>query len=68
MARRHFQQLDADDRRRFAELVRRGRSLSPAERDELRALTAKLEPKEFAVAALDKMSPVPLPRSITGRR
>ena len=68
MARRHLQYLDADDRRRLGELVRRGRSLSASERDELRALAAKLEPRAFAGAALDKLSPVPLPGSITGRR
>ena len=68
MARQHVQYLDPVERRRLADLVRRGRSLSPAERAELRALTAKLDPKAFAAAALDKLSPVPLPRGMTGRR
>jgi len=62
LARRHFQRLDGDDRRRLAELARRGRHLTPAERDELRALVAKFEPRAFAFAAADKFSPVRLPR------
>ena len=68
LARRHLGRLEPAERRRFASLVRRGRSLSPAERDELRALTARLEPKAFAGQALDKVSPVPLPRRFTGGR
>jgi hypothetical protein len=66
LARRHLQRLDADDRRRLGELVRRGRRTSPAERDELRALLAKLGPREFAFAAADRFSPLPL-RWLGGR-
>lgn len=68
MAREHLQRLDATERRRLAELVRRGRGMDPAERAELRALAGKLEPKVFALAALDKVSPVPLPGRFGGRR
>ena len=68
MARKHLQHLDPAERRRLGELVRRGRSLSPAERTELRALTSKLEPRVFAGAALDQLSSIPLPRSLSGRR
>jgi hypothetical protein len=68
MARRHLQYLEPAERRRLAELVRRGRGLTPSERDELRQIAGKLEPRLFAGAALDKLSPVPLPGSITGRR
>jgi hypothetical protein len=68
LARRHFQRLDSTDRRRMAELVRRGRNLTPAERTELRALAAKVEPGEFAGAALRKFSPIGLPGRFSGRR
>lgn len=61
MARKHFGQLTPADRSRLAHLVRHGRGLTPPERDELRTLTAKLDAKAFALAAADKLSPVPLP-------
>ena len=60
LARRHLQRFDGTDRRRLADLVRRGRRMSAAERDELRALLAKLGPREFAFAAADRFSPLPL--------
>jgi hypothetical protein len=62
LARRHFQRLDAGDRHRLVELVRKGRGMSRAERDELRAILAKLGPGEFAYAAANAFSPVKLPR------
>lgn len=68
MAREHLQRLDAVERRRLAELVRRGRSLDSTEKAELRALAGKLEPKVFALAALDKVSPFPIPGRFGGRR
>jgi len=68
LARRHLQRLDAADRRRLGELVRRGRSLDRAERDELRRLLAKVEPRAFAAATADAFSPLPLPRWLAGRR
>ena len=67
LARRHLLRLDSGDRRRLRELARRGRSLSAAERDELRRLLSKLEPAVFAMAAADAFSPVPLPRWLAGR-
>jgi hypothetical protein len=67
LARRHVLRLDAGDRRRLRELAKRGRSLSPAERDELRRLLSKMEPRAFAVGAADAFSPVPLPRRLAGR-
>lgn len=66
LARRHLQNLGPGEARRLAELVRRRRSLTPAEQDELRVLTAKLDPKAFAGAAADQLSPIPLPRRFTG--
>ncbi|HZH24781.1 MAG TPA: hypothetical protein VEY49_07755 [Solirubrobacteraceae bacterium] len=67
LARRQFQQLDDADRRRLGELVRRGPRMEHGERDELRALLAKLEPRTFAAAAANAFSPVRLPRRFTGR-
>jgi len=67
LARRHLLRLDGRDRRRLSELAKRGRSLTPAERDELRSLLSKMEPRAFAVAAADAFSPVPLPRRLAGR-
>ena len=42
--------------------------MTPEERSELRAIAGKLEPKTFALAAADKLSPVPLPERFTGSR
>ena len=67
LARRHLLRLDSGDRRRLRELARRGRTLSAAERDELRRLLSQLEPAVFAMAAADAFSPVPLPRRLAGR-
>jgi hypothetical protein len=69
LARRHLQALSPDERRRMAELARRGRGLTPAERTELRELAGKLEPRAFAGAVADAFSPIPLSgRVIRGRR
>ena len=62
LARRHLQKLEPVDRRRLGELVRRGRRMSAAEREELRRLLAKLEPRAFAFATADAFSPGPIPR------
>jgi hypothetical protein len=67
LARRHLGALTPSDRRRAAQLVRRARSLTPEERHELVDLAGKLEPRAFAGAAADRLSPVPLPRRLTGR-
>ena len=66
LAREHVGRLEPGEGRRLTELVRRRRSLDEPERDELRALTAKLAPRAFAGAAADRLSPVPLPRRLTG--
>ena len=68
LARRHLGVLTPDERRRAAQLVRNARKLTPAERHELIDIAAKLEPRAFAGAAADHLSPVPLPRRVTGRR
>ena len=66
LARKHVQNLTPAERRRLFELVREGRGLSDADRAELRALTAKLDPRAFAGAAADHLSPFPLPSRLTG--
>jgi hypothetical protein len=67
LARQHLRKLDPNDRRRLGELVRRGRGMTPAERDELRALLSKLEPRAFAVTTANRISPLPLPRRLANR-
>ena len=68
VARRHLQHLDKDERRRLATLLRRGPRLSPAERDELRGLLSELDMRAFAGSAVQRLSPVPLPKRLTGGR
>lgn len=68
VARRHLQHLDAPQRRRLAELVRRGRALSAPEREELRGLVALLDTRAFAGSAAQRLSPVPLPKRLTRAR
>ena len=62
LAHQHMRKLDADERRRLAQLVRRGHRLSASERDELRGLVGKLEPRALAWATADAFSPVRLRR------
>jgi hypothetical protein len=68
LARSHLARLTPEERRRFVQLLREGRgrasNLSPAERDELQGLIAKTEPRLFAGLAVDRLSPVPLPRRL----
>ncbi len=68
LARSHIAKLNPEERRRFIELLRKGRGrpsqLSAAEREELSALIAKAEPRLFAGMAADRFSPVPLPRRV----
>jgi hypothetical protein len=65
LARDHYERLTPRERRRLVLLLRRGRgrpsNLSRRDRDELAELIAKVEPRVFAGAAVDKLSPVPLP-------
>jgi hypothetical protein len=73
MAGRHVARLDATQRRRLVELLgksgARPSSLSAAERQELAALLASLEPRLFLGSALRRLSPMPLPkRLLYGRR
>jgi hypothetical protein len=73
LAGRHLAHLDATERRRLASLAARsapGRGgLDPAERRELDALIAKLEPRLLFGTAVRRLSPVPVPRRLLfGRR
>jgi hypothetical protein len=72
LARDHMSLLEPAERRRLLELVRKGRgrtrNLTAEERDELSRLVAKAEPRRFAGMAVDRLSPVPLPRRITHGR
>ena len=67
LARRHLRRLDPGDRHRLLELVRKGSGMRPRERDELRAILAKLGPREFAYTTANAFSPVRLPRRLAGR-
>lgn len=68
LAKDHLMRLDGPERRRLVELVRIGRgrrrNLSDAEREELTALVAKMEPRVLAGHAVDELSPLPLPRRL----
>jgi hypothetical protein len=73
IARDHLLRLTPQERRRLFVLIRaahgRRSNLSPAERDELAELVAKLEPRLLAGAAVERLSPVPVPRRLVeGRR
>jgi hypothetical protein len=69
LANAHLNRLNAEERRRLFLLVRtsRGRkgNLTQAERKELAGLLEKMEPRMFAGAAAQKLSPVPLPKRFT---
>lgn len=68
LARDQLGRLDPTERRRLVELVRQGRgrsrNLGPEERKELAVLVAKVEPRAFAGQAIDRLSPVPLPKRL----
>lgn len=68
LARRHVQQLEPAERKRLAQLVRRGKRMTPEERTEFRALAAKLDARAFVGGAADRISPVPLPRRFSKSR
>ena len=61
LALHHLKGLDRQERRRMADLVKRGHRLSKSERSELRSLAKKLEPGAFARGAASRLSPVGMP-------
>lgn len=68
LARDHMMRLTPPERRRLISLVRIGRGrtsrLTGAERDDLEQLLDKLEARMLMGHAVDRLSPVPLPRRI----
>jgi hypothetical protein len=68
LARDHIRRLNRQERRRLVELVRIGRgrpgNLSDAEREELSVLIARMEPRLLAGRAVERLSPLPLPRRL----
>ena len=66
-ARRHWRGLDTTDRRRLRELVMRGSKMTAAEREEMRQILARLEPRAFALATANAFSPVRMPRWLVTR-
>jgi hypothetical protein len=73
LAGRHLARLDGSERRRLIRLAgRRAKGadgLTASERVELAVLLAKLEPRLLFGSAVDRLSPVPVPRRLLyGRR
>ena len=68
VARQHFERLEPHERRRLVTLLRTGRgrtgNLSDEQRDELASLIDKIDPRLFIGTAMQKLSPVPLPRRV----
>ena len=68
LARDHVLRLSPAERRRLVTLVRIGRGrrsrLNGADRRELEELLGKLEPRVLMGEAVDRLSPVPLPRRL----
>ena len=58
LVRQHFQRLDANERKRLFELVRHPRDLTAADKDELKSLVVKMEPRAFAGSAARHVSPL----------
>ena len=69
LAKEHLYRLEPQERKRLVGLVQtsRGRkgNLSEAERRELAELIGKMDTRFFAGAAVDKLSPMPLPKRFT---
>ena len=65
LVREHMVKLEAHERRRLLELIRKGRgrpsNLSDRERRELSALLAKAEPRAFVNLAAQKVTGFPVP-------
>ena len=73
IAREHIERLDPYERRRVFQLVRKGRGrpshLNADEREELRDLVAKAEPRLLVGEVAEQLSPVGLPhRIVRGRK
>jgi hypothetical protein len=68
MAWAHLAKLDGAQRRRMLALLAKSRGrpsyLSDAERDELAALVAAVEPRLFVGSAAGRLIPLPVPRRV----
>ena len=68
LARDHVSRLSPSERRRLVVLVRVGRGrrtrLTGAERTELEDILVKLQPRLLMGEAINRLSPVPLPRRL----
>jgi hypothetical protein len=68
LARDHVARLSPSERRRLVVLVRVGRGrrsrLTDAERAELEGLLVKLQPRLLVGEAINRLSPLPLPRRL----
>jgi hypothetical protein len=68
LAHDHLAHLTPAERRRLIALVRAGHGrrarLTESERRELETLLAKLAPRMFVGTAVDRLSPLPLPRRL----
>jgi hypothetical protein len=68
IARDHVAKLSPAEWRRLVVLLRIGRgrpaNLSPADRQELEALVAKAEPRLFVGQAVERLSPIALPKRL----
>jgi hypothetical protein len=68
LAGQHAAKLDPRERRRLVALIAEGRGhpsrLSDADAHELRRLVAKLEGRLFAGTAVNRLSPVPVPKRV----
>jgi hypothetical protein len=68
LARDHVTRLTPPERRRFLTLVRTGRGrrsrLTDDEHDELEGLLGKLQPRLLVGEAINRLSPLPLPRRL----
>lgn len=66
LAKAHFERLTPAERRRLVLLLRNAkglpRNLTERDRRELERLVAKVEPKAFASAAVERLSPLQRPR------
>ena len=68
LAGRHYKHLDAKERRRLNTLLRKRMNTTPGERKELRGLVDKIDLRGLAGGVASRVSPVPLPKRLTGAR
>ncbi len=68
LAHNHANKLTPNERKRVLELVKEARglttNLNENEREELKALVLKAEPRLFAGESANLLSPIPIPRRI----